>query len=52
MGTVWRVLKFILKLFGKLRFWQQLVVVVCLPLVALNTSVAFFGSSEIGRAHV
>lgn len=47
MGTVWRVLKFVLKLFGKLKFWQQLVVVVCLPLVALNTSVAFFGNSVI-----
>jgi soluble lytic murein transglycosylase-like protein len=40
-------LKFFLRLFGKLRFWQQLVLVVCFPLVLLNTSVAFFGSSVI-----
>lgn len=44
---MWRVLKFFLRLFGKLRFWQQLVLVVCLPLVLLNTSVAFFGSSAV-----
>jgi soluble lytic murein transglycosylase-like protein len=40
-------LKFFFRLFGKLRFWQQLVLVVCLPLVTLNTAVAFFGSSVV-----
>ncbi len=44
---MWRVLKFFLRLFGKLRFWQQLVIVVCAPLSLLNTSVAFFGSSAV-----
>ena len=40
-------MKFFLRLFLKLRFWQQLAIVVCLPLVALNTAVAFFGSSVV-----
>ncbi len=40
-------MKFFLRLFWKLRFWQQLAIVVCLPLVALNTAVAFFGSSVV-----
>jgi soluble lytic murein transglycosylase-like protein len=44
---VWRVVKFLFRLFGKLAFWQQLVVVVCLPLVLLNTTVAFVGRSAI-----
>lgn len=44
---MWRVLKFTLRTFCKLRFWQQLVLVVCLPLGTLNTSVAFFGSSAV-----
>ncbi len=44
---MWRVLKFFLRLFGKLRFWQQLVIGVCAPLALLNTSVAFFGSSAV-----
>ena len=34
-------------MFGKLHFWQQLTIVVCVPLLALNMSVAFFGSSVI-----
>ena len=34
-------------MFWKLRFWQQLVVVVCAPLVTLNLAVAFFGSSVV-----
>ena len=34
-------------MFGKLRFWQQLMVVVCVPLLTLNLTVAFFGSSVI-----
>lgn len=40
-------MKFFLRLFWKLRFWQQLAIVVCLPLAALNTAVAFFGSSVV-----
>ena len=40
-------MKLFLRLFWKLRFWQQLAIVVCLPLVALNTAVAFFGSSVV-----
>ncbi len=44
---MWRVAKFFLKLFGKLAWWQQLLVVVCVPLVALNTAVAFFGNSVV-----
>ncbi|MBL8910882.1 MAG: lytic transglycosylase domain-containing protein [Archangium sp.] len=34
-------------MFWKLSLWQQAGVVVCLPLVLLNTSVAFFGSSAV-----
>lgn len=44
---MWRVLKFFFTLFGKLRFWQQALVIVCLPLLTLNTAVAFFGSSVV-----
>lgn len=44
---LWRVTKFSFRLFWKLRLWQQAVLVVCLPLVALNLSVAFFGSSVV-----
>jgi hypothetical protein len=44
---VWKVSKFFLKLFAKLRLWQQALILVCLPLVMLNTAVAFFGSSVI-----
>ena len=44
---MWRVLKFTLRMFWKLRFWQQLVVMVCLPLASLNLAVAFFGSSVV-----
>jgi len=40
-------LKFLSRMFGKLRFWQQLVLVACVPLLVLNLSVAFFGSSLI-----
>lgn len=44
---MWRVLKFFLRLLRKLPFWQQLAIAVCLPLVMLNTAVAFFGSSVV-----
>lgn len=44
---MWRVTKFFLRLFWKLRFWQQLAIVVCAPLALLNTAVAFFGSSVV-----
>lgn len=44
---MWRLLKFFLRLFGKLPFWQQVVIGVCAPLALLNTSVAFFGSSAV-----
>jgi soluble lytic murein transglycosylase-like protein len=44
---VWRVVKFFARLFWKLDGWQQLVVVVCLPLLALNTAVSFFGNSVV-----
>lgn len=44
---MWRVVRFAFRLFWKLSWWQQLTVLVCTPLVALNTSVAFFGSSVV-----
>ncbi|MFT3710834.1 MAG: lytic transglycosylase domain-containing protein [Archangium sp.] len=44
---LWRVAKFTFRLFWKLRWWQQATVVVCAPLLALNLSVAFFGSSAV-----
>ncbi len=44
---MWRVVKFFARLFWKLDGWQQLVVVVCLPLLALNTAVSFFGNSVV-----
>lgn len=44
---LWRVTKFTFRMFWKLRLWQQAVLVVCLPLLALNLSVAFFGSSVV-----
>lgn len=44
---MWRVFRFFLRLFGKLPFWQQLAVGACLPLLTLNTAVAFFGSSAV-----
>ncbi len=44
---MWRVVKFTLRLFWKLRLWQQLVVAVCVPLLMLNSAVAFFGNSIV-----
>lgn len=44
---VWKVAKVIFRLFGKLRLWQQALLVVCLPLTLLNTAVAFCGSSLV-----
>lgn len=44
---LWRVTKFTFRMFWKLRLWQQAVLVVCVPLLALNLSVAFFGSSVV-----
>ena len=44
---MWRVLKFVLRLLWKLPLWQQLAIAVCLPVVLLNTAVAFFGSSVV-----
>lgn len=44
---MWRVAKFIFRLFGKLAWWQQLAVAVCVPIVALNMAVAFFGNSVV-----
>ncbi len=44
---MWRVTKFFLRLFGKLAWWQQLGVLVCLPVVTLNLAVAFFGNSVV-----
>lgn len=46
-ATVWRVVKFLGRMFWKLSAWQQLVVLVCAPLLALNSSVAFFGNSIV-----
>jgi len=45
--TLWRVARFVFRLFWKLSWWQQLTVLVCAPLLALNLSVAFFGSSIV-----
>jgi soluble lytic murein transglycosylase-like protein len=36
-----------LKLFSKLDWWQQLAVLLCVPLLSLNLAVAFFGSSVV-----
>jgi soluble lytic murein transglycosylase-like protein len=44
---VWRLVKFFLRLFWRLSLWQKLVLVVCAPLLALNTAVAFFGNSVV-----
>jgi soluble lytic murein transglycosylase-like protein len=44
---VWRVVKFLVRLFAKLPFWQQLAVVVCAPVLALNLTVATLGHSAI-----
>jgi soluble lytic murein transglycosylase-like protein len=44
---VWRLVKFFLRLFWRLSLWQKLVVLVCAPLLALNTAVAFFGNSVV-----
>lgn len=44
---MWRVLKFFLKLFAKLRWWHQLALIGATPLLALNLAVAFFGSSAV-----
>jgi soluble lytic murein transglycosylase-like protein len=44
---LWRVTRFTFRLFWKLRWWQQATVLVCAPLLALNLSVAFFGSSVV-----
>jgi soluble lytic murein transglycosylase-like protein len=44
---VWRVLKFFLKAFRRLRWWHQLALLAALPLLALNLSVSFFGSSAV-----
>ncbi|MEW5738767.1 MAG: lytic transglycosylase domain-containing protein [Myxococcota bacterium] len=46
-GTVWAVARFAFRTFRKLRWWQQLAAVVCVPLAALNLSVAFFGHSAV-----
>lgn len=44
---MWRLVKFFLRLFRKLSWWQQLVLLAATPLLALNLSVAFFGSSAV-----
>ena len=44
---MWRLVKFFLRLFWRLKAWQKLVVVVCAPLLALNGAVAFFGNSVV-----
>jgi hypothetical protein len=44
---VWTILRLALKLFGRLRWWQQGLVAVLTPLVCLNMSVAFFGHSLV-----
>lgn len=44
---MWRLVRFFLRLFWRLAFWQKLVLLVCAPLLALNLSVAFFGSSVV-----
>lgn len=44
---MWRVMRFFLRLWGKLPWWQQLGLLAAAPLLALNLSVAFFGSSVV-----
>ena len=40
-------LRFVLRLFGKLAWWQRLALLAITPLVVLNLTVAFVGSSTI-----
>lgn len=42
-----RLYKYLLKRLRKLRWWQQALLGACVPLVALNGAVAFFGSSLV-----
>ncbi len=44
---MWRVARLGFRLFWKLSWWQQLTVLVCTPLLALNLSIAFFGNSIV-----
>lgn len=44
---MWTVVRFGFRLFFKLRWWQQLTLIVAAPLVSLNVAVAFFGNSIV-----
>ena len=41
------VLRVPLRLFAKLRWWQQLLIIAATPVIALNLAVAFFGNSIV-----
>lgn len=44
---MWAFVRFFLKLFWRLAWWQKLAVLVCAPLASLNLAVAFFGQSAV-----
>jgi soluble lytic murein transglycosylase-like protein len=44
---VWRIIRFVLRQFARLRWWQQALVAVLTPLITLNLAVAFFGQSLV-----
>lgn len=44
MGSI---VRFVFRMFSKLAWWQKLLIVAATPLLLLNLSVAFFGSSAI-----
>lgn len=44
---MWAFVRFFVRLFWRLAWWQKLAVLVCAPLAALNLSVAFFGQSAV-----
>ncbi len=44
---MWTVLRFASRLFGRLSWWQRLLLVALTPLVCLNVAVAFFGESLV-----
>lgn len=44
---MWRVVKFFLKTFWKLKAWQQATLLVCVPVLAINLAVGFFGNSAV-----
>jgi hypothetical protein len=46
-ATVSAVLRFFLRLLGRLAWWQKLILILITPLLLLNLAVAFFGNSVV-----